>query len=1771
MAIRRIILFLLGITLLPAGAYGDPIKFELVMDLGVQFTGMVQDREGFFWIATSNGLKRYDGRELNTWRKGTDFLSEDFIRAICDTDEALWLLTNTQGLNRFDKSTGKIKHYIHDPNNENSLRGAGGFALRVDNQGFVWVGTINGVLSRLDPKTDTFIHYKHDPNNPNSLPKGLITTIYQDSSGIFWIGSEGGGLTRFDFNAGTFTNYRHDPADPHSLSGNRVNVILEDGGDILWVGTGTRGLNRFDRKTEKFIRYQHDPNDPTTISNNSVVSLLLDESIYLWVGTIHGGLNRLNKETGKFQRYLNDPTAPDANLTKVIQQIYIDRSNILWVFSRPGAVLKSDRKTKGFALYRHDPRQSGSISSNTILPIYEDKQGTVWIGTGNGGLNKYVRETDAFISYKYDPNNPRGLPAPGVFAIAEDGRGNFWVAASDASRGTLSLFDRETGKFVKHYRHDPKNPESLSNNRFLLDICPDRFDPDILWLAVAFGGLDKFDTKRGIFTHYPANPDDPTRLAGGYVDIHQDEEGILWLGGNYGLDRFDPLTEKVTRNRHIPDNPNSLIEDNVSAIHQSGPDILWLATAGGLDRFNKKTGAFTHFTSKDGLPDDNILGILEDKNGILWMSSGGGIIKFDPAKNTYKLFTEADGLQGNVFYWFSHCLTKKGEMWFAGFKGANRFYPEDIKENPHIPNVVLTSVRQGGDEVFFGKMPPRLTEITLDWRSNFFEFEAAALEFTKPLKNRYKYMLEGIDDTWYSAGTRRFGKYTNLPGGTYNLKIKGSNNDGIWNETGVNLRVNVAPPPWKTWWAYGLYLLSASALLFFFYRYQRVRLIQEKKTAEGLRKVNRIKDEILANTSHELRTPLHGIIGITESLLDGAAGPLPRKAEKNLKMVVSSGLRMINMVNDILDFSKLSKKDLKLRQRPLDIKVLVDIVLEISKPLCKGKDLRLRNHISADVPPVYADEDMVQQVLYNLIGNGIKFTEKGTVTVSSTLEEAHVVIHVVDTGIGIPSDQFENLFEPFEQVDGSAERAFGGTGLGLAISRKLVELHKGSMGVSSEVGKGSHFWFRLPAASGVSGDMEPSDDVSLTRVARLADASIPGDENDSEKAVIHPASSSASHYHILVVDDDPVNLQVLVNQLNLNDFSISQANGGEMALNMIQKADDDGKPFDLILLDVMMPKISGYDVCKRLRKKYPHDHLPVVMLTAKNRIDDLVAGFESGANDYIPKPFSKDELLARIKIQLTLKDLLENRKFAEEALRSSNKELDQTSRYLETVIDNANVWLNVLDNEGNVVIWNRAAEEISGYTKEEVLGHSKIWEWSYPDKEYREDMLAKASAIINRGEAIENFETTINRKDHTTRTISWHSRNLTDETGNPIGSIAFGRDITAQKQLESQLAQAQKMEAVGTLASGIAHDFNNLIQAITGYAQIMLIEKKENDPDCTNLKAISRAGERAADLVRQLLLFSRKVEPERMLVDLNGLVEKIRGILERTIPKMIAIELRLGRRLWSVKADPVQVEQIFLNLGSNAADAMPDGGKFTIQTGNVTLDEDFTKSFPGIEPGDHVLITVSDTGHGMDGETVDHIFEPFFSTKETGKGTGLGLASVYGIIKKHGGHITCDSVPGEGTVFRIYLPAAEKAESDDDDDHMLQPEAPKGGTETILVVDDEEFIRELASEFLKRHGYSILKASSGEEAISIYSKNPREIDLIIMDIGMPGMGGHKCFQEIIEIDPTAKLIFATGYSVDGTFRETLKTKDVGFIGKPYKLMELLNKVRTVLDGAESDT
>ncbi len=515
----------------------------------------------------------------------------------------------------------------------------------------------------------------------------------------------------------------------------------------------------------------------------------------------------------------------------------------------------------------------------------------------------------------------------------------------------------------------------------------------------------------------------------------------------------------------------------------------------------------------------------------------------------------------------------------------------------------------------------------------------------------------------------------------------------------------------------------------------------------------------------------------------------------------------------------------------------------------------------------------------------------------------------------------------------------------------------------------------------------------------------------------------------------------------------------------------------------------------------------------------------------------------------------------------AEKEVRKLNIFQQGIIDNANVWINMLDKDSNVTIWNKAAEEISGFSAAEVIGHSKVWEWSYPDEKYRAEIVRKAAAIINENEILEDFETEIHTKSGEKKIISWYSRNLVDEKGELMGSVALGRDVTLhrktekdKKELEEQLYQSQKMESIGRLAGGIAHDFNNILTGILGYAELLNV--KYCDPSSEESVAadvIMKGAERASDLTKQLLGFARGGKYNPVPIDLNKLITETVKVTEKVFDKNISVKYDFEENIKSVEADKNQLDQVFTNLIINAKDAMPSGGKLQFITRNIYLDEEFIRKSPDFLKGSYVQVSISDTGVGIDRKTKEKIFEPFFSTKGDGKGTGLGLSMVYGIIKNHDGHISVNSKPGKGTEFIIYFPVSAKKIIETD----RKPQIFKGDA-CILVVDDEEHVRNIAKNMLEELGYSVLLAVNGKDGLEIFKKSKNEIDLVVLDMIMPEMAGKETNLKLRNIQPDVKVLLASGYSQEGKASSILEEGAVGFIQKPFRLDQLSEAVKNAL-------
>jgi len=797
-----------------------PSRFErLSLEQGLSQSSVfciLQDSKGFLWVCTQDGLNKYDGYDFAIYRPIPDddqSLSDGYILSLYeDQDRTLWIGTYGGGLNSLDLDTGEITRFPVDGEEGNSLAGGVVAAITQDSQGTLWIGTNRG-LNRYDPESQRFELYEQIDGSSSSLGHNNITTMFLDREGNLWIGTGGGGLDRFEPRSERFTHYQAAENDPHSLSSNFVTAIYQDREGTLWIGTGNAGLDRFDSSTGQFIHYLHDPDDVNSLGSNSVSALHEDSFGQLWVGTENQGLSRYDPATDTFTRIQHDPRDPKSLGDNWIASLYLDRAGILWIGTLGGGLSYIGCPGASFIHYRADPYAPDSLSDDFVWAIREDHQGALWVGTYGAGLDRFDRDTDEWQNYRHQSDDPNSLSHDVVRAVVQDRKGMLWIGTEG---GGLDRLDPKTGQFT-HYRHDPETPSSLSNSAILtlyVDFT------GTLWIGTR-NGLNRLDSVAGHFSRYSVG-NNVIRA------IHRDSEHRLWIGAETGLYRLDLETGEETAFQADPAEGGGLSANSILSIAEDTQGRIWLGTfGGGLSRLDPHTGQVTPYREAEGLPSNIVYGILEDEYGHLWLSTNAGISKFDPTTGQFTNYGVADGLQSKEFNAGAFSKGNSGEMFFGGVNGFNAFYPSGVKRNPYVPPVVFTALQQGGAELETDQLAESTGQVILRWPDNSFEFEAAALNFCQPERNQYAYLLEGHDRDWLHIGTQRTGRYTNLPGKTYTLRVKGSNNDGIWNNEGISLSVRVIPPFWTTWWFRGLAIFTMAVGVVTGYRL-RVRSIEAR-------------------------------------------------------------------------------------------------------------------------------------------------------------------------------------------------------------------------------------------------------------------------------------------------------------------------------------------------------------------------------------------------------------------------------------------------------------------------------------------------------------------------------------------------------------------------------------------------------------------------------------------------------------------------------------------------------------------------------------------------------------------------------------------------------------------------------------------------------------------------------------------------------------------------------------------------------------------------------
>jgi ligand-binding sensor domain-containing protein/signal transduction histidine kinase len=797
-----------GSPFLPNTSYSQNIRFEqfsLEEGLSQSVVNVIsQDRMGFLWVGTEDGLNRYNGYSFKVYKPDAEnpfSLSDRWITSLAEDPQGyLWVGTRLGGLNRYDPSSGKFARFIHDDKDPQSIGNNKISSLLADKNG-LWVGTENG-LDFYNYGTGLFTHYRASADNPTSLSSNSITAIFKDSKGTLWIGTFNAGLNSFNQTANIFQTYKYDENDDTSLSHNRVLSIEEGKGGELWVGTAN-GLNRFEATGKYFTHFMNVNEGSGSIGGSTIHVIYSDSSGGLWIGT-NNGLDRYNSSSRSFVHYRNQPTVRNSLSNNTVYDVYEDHSGVLWVGTYGGGLNKYNRQQDKFTYYRNSPDNPNSLSSDFVFPILVDSNGIVWIGVNNGGLNRFDPQVNRFTHYRHDPSDPDSLGSDDLISLESDRAGFIWIGTTHG----LERFDPTTGKFTK-FQPDPNNENSLSG-AYVYVIHEDQ--QGNLWVGTG-RGLDLFDPTTQSFIHYKSDKNDPDSFYGNSITaVLDDKQGNLWVGTfEDGLKRIAPNSISIIKYKNDPANPTSLGNNSIFSLFQDSRGNLWVGTGGeGLNLYDPKTDTFTRFTEKEGLPNNVIYGILEDNQGNLWLSTNFGLSRFNPVEKTFRNFTASDGLQSNEFNQNAFAKDNKGKLYFGGINGFNVFLPEEIKDNPIPPAIVLTSISQDGKALNKEITPEAMKEITLAWPQDSFEFEFAALAYGQPSKNQYSYMLENFDSNWNTIGNQRNGRYTNLPGGAYTLRLRGSNSDGIWNDNGTSIKVTVVPPFWKTWWFQSMLMLAVA-------------------------------------------------------------------------------------------------------------------------------------------------------------------------------------------------------------------------------------------------------------------------------------------------------------------------------------------------------------------------------------------------------------------------------------------------------------------------------------------------------------------------------------------------------------------------------------------------------------------------------------------------------------------------------------------------------------------------------------------------------------------------------------------------------------------------------------------------------------------------------------------------------------------------------------------------------------------------------------------------
>ncbi len=1169
---------------------------------------LFQDKQGFLWIGTYDGLDRFDGLHFET-----------------------------------------ILYGIPD-------------AIFEDSKGRLWVGTRTRGLFCLDLETGESVLYAHDSDDPHSV-SGSVNTIFEDSRGNLWVGTFHG-LDRFDSENHRFEHFRHDPEDQHSISGNGVMALAEDDQRNLWIGTNM-GLNRFDYGSERFRSISFKSEVGNDIERRQVHRIAIDKRIGFWVGVVRGGIARFDPEAEKFEHYVFQEDDSSSISHNHVQDIHIDHNSNLWIATM-GGLDRFDPEENRFEHYRHDQANENSLASDRIRCLYEDTGGNIWVGTDGSGLNKIVSSKRSRNTFQYLSENlgPQYAPEGFAFAIYEESQGMRWVGTN---QGKVYVFAEDT-ELIRIYSSSPDPDAHHFQGRDVRDICED-INGDI-WIGTNDGGINHLNRRTNTFRHYERtagvmclhcdstnglwvgtwmsglnylqvetgdvdrfrhNPDVSTSIPGNVVsDIKEgNDRDHLWIGTNKGLCLLDRKTSRFESFIHNPGDHLALT--NLCRTLITDPKgNLWIGTNGGLLHFDTESEHFQLFDDAAGLSHNTIQAILIDEFSRLWVTTNRSLTRFDIGSRTFRDYDSSDGIPGNYALNGAMKSPSSGRLYFGYLDDVISFRPSDIVDNTDRPMAVFTklSVYSKDDELATPKVDriiSRKEAITVSFREHILEFEVGSLNFVQPEKNQYRYRVRGLQEHFIPLKTTRKFTLTNLDPGRYVVEVIASNNDGLWNEKGTSLSLTITPPWYWAWWSKTIHLMMISTCIYFVYRYQ-LRRHQEMMETLKLKELDAAKSKLYTNITHEFRTPLTVISGMADQIMAD-----PRKwYREGLDMIKGSSHKLLKLVNQMLDLARLEAGNLTMVLVQANIVAYLNHLIRGFQSYASTKNIRI--HFLAEEESIVMDFDAgkIETVLSNLISNAIKFSADGgdiylqVRQCVGSEEKPYCEIRVSDTGVGIEPKQLALIFNRFHQVDSSHTRTSEGTGIGLTLTKELVELMGGEIAVESKVGKGTEFKICLPI-----NNQAPKDGMPALERRSLITDSDAGQLDDKISTSFHDGDL----FKILIVEDNP-DVAIYITSLLEARYDLAVAVNGREGINAAIKTIP-----DLIISDIMMPQVDGFELVSVLKQDERTSHIPIILLTAKADMSSKLTGLEFGADAYLVKPFGKRELEIRIRklIELRLK------------------------------------------------------------------------------------------------------------------------------------------------------------------------------------------------------------------------------------------------------------------------------------------------------------------------------------------------------------------------------------------------------------------------------------------------------------------------------------------------------------------------------------------------------